>query len=193
LKPILLVLAGPNGAGKSTFYQAYLSRLDLPFLNADVLARALGLAPYEAANAIARLRDHRIGQRQGFILETVFSDPIGEKIGVFEHAARSGFEVRLVYIGLADPGLCQQRVLDRVRAGGHDVPPEKLSARYARSLANLERAIHRLPLVTLYDNGSYEYPHRFVAEFRHGALVRRNESFLPEWARPFVLGDKQTE
>lgn len=33
--PLLVMLACPNGAGKTSFFEAHLSQLDLPFLNAD--------------------------------------------------------------------------------------------------------------------------------------------------------------
>jgi hypothetical protein len=37
----------------------------------------------------------------------------------------------------------------RVMQGGHDVPDEKLEARFQRTLANLERAIKALPVVII--------------------------------------------
>jgi len=40
-EPVLVFLAGPNGAGKSTFFRDYLQELNLPFINADEMARRL--------------------------------------------------------------------------------------------------------------------------------------------------------
>jgi dephospho-CoA kinase len=40
-EPVLVFLAGPNGAGKSTFFRDYLQELNLPFVNADEMARRL--------------------------------------------------------------------------------------------------------------------------------------------------------
>lgn len=48
-RPIVIAVAGPNGAGKTAFYHAHLEQTGLRFINADVLARALKLAPYTAA------------------------------------------------------------------------------------------------------------------------------------------------
>lgn len=175
------MIAGPNGAGKSTFYEAYLSHLDLPFLNADLLASAVGVDAYEAAGQIASIRDHYINERVGFITETVFSDPVGEKVSVLENAVLRGFHVDLIFIGLNSPLQSKDRVAHRVAAGGHDVPEEKLEARYFRSLENLKRALHALPRVILYDNSSYEHPHRFVAEYRNGHLHRGSKEPRPDW------------
>jgi predicted ABC-type ATPase len=75
-----------------------------------------------------------------------------------------------------------QRVAHRVAAGGHDVPLDKLHARYGRSLCNLRLAIHVLPRVLVYDNNNPEKPHRFLAEFRDGVCSRRGTNpTRPGW------------
>lgn len=184
--PILVMLAGPNGAGKSTFHESHLARLGLPFLNADILARDTGLDAYTAAETIAAVRDSLIERRESFVTETVFSDPVGEKVAVLERAASVGFDVTLIYVGIEDSDLSRRRVRARVEAGGHDVPPEKLDARYQRSLDNLGRAIERLPRVIVYDNSSFENPHRFLGEFRSGDSFRRGEGSVPDWFVRFL-------
>jgi predicted ABC-type ATPase len=35
---VLWVLAGPNGAGKTTFYEQFLAKYAVPFVNADQIA-----------------------------------------------------------------------------------------------------------------------------------------------------------
>lgn len=184
--PLLVMLAGPNGAGKSTFYEAHLKPLGLPFLNADVLARTTGQDAYGAAKTIAGIRDELIQANTSFITETVFSDPVGEKVAVLAGAVEKGFDVTLIYIGLENSDLSRDRVRARVAAGGHDVPPEKLAARYQRSLDNLERSIARLPRVLLYDNSSFTSPHCLLAEFRSGKAVRQGEGEVPGWASRFL-------
>lgn len=175
------MLAGPNGAGKSTFFETHLKALGLPFLNADMLARDTSLDAYSAAATIADIRDLLIRRREPFITETVFSDPVGEKVSVLVAAAEAGFDVTLIYIGIDSPALSERRVRTRVKAGGHDVPKEKLAGRYERSLDNLRRAIDVLPRVIVYDNSSFESPYSFVAEYHAATLVRRTESTIPAW------------
>jgi predicted ABC-type ATPase len=185
VKPPLIVLAGPNGAGKSTFFTAYLSELGLPFLNADRLAAETGLAAYAAAAEIANLRKVLVERRIGFITETVLSDPVGEKVEFFANAASENFDVHLIYIGITDAEMSARRVASRVAAGGHDVPREKILARYERTLANLERAIARLPRVTLYDNSRFEEPFRLIAKFKAGAWQQKSHEPVPLWAQRF--------
>ncbi len=184
--PLLVMLAGPNGAGKSTFFDVHLRQLGLPFLNADILARETGIDAYTAADTIASIRDQMIRRGEGFVTETVFSDPVGEKVRALAAAVESGFDVTLIYIGIVDAELSARRVKARVAAGGHDVPVEKLAGRYERSLDNLERAIQQLPRVRIYDNSSFETPHRFLAEFIDGKVVRKTQGPVYNWAKRFM-------
>ncbi len=62
-RPIIVALAGPNGAGKTIFYHAHLEAAGLRFVNADLLARALGLDPYTAAGVAGAVRQERVSAR----------------------------------------------------------------------------------------------------------------------------------
>ena len=186
LKPQLVVLAGPNGAGKSTFYRVFLKNRDLPFLNADIIAAEAGVDSIEAARILDGLRARMIEDRIGFITETVFSDPFGAKLDMLRSAVEAGYEVTLIYIGLASPTLSERRVEQRVATGGHDVPRDRLPSRFERSLANLKEAITFMPAVKLYDNSSADEPYRPIATFAHGIVTSRIKGRLPAWARGLV-------
>jgi predicted ABC-type ATPase len=109
---------------------------------------------------IGALRTELVAQRESFIFETVFSDPVRDKLGFLQHAAQSGYAVVLCFIGIADAVMSEQRVAMRVSQGGHDVPNGKLIARYPRTLANLAAAIHELPCVLVFDNCDLRDPFR---------------------------------
>jgi predicted ABC-type ATPase len=181
-RPLIVAIAGPNGAGKSTFYYAHLQPAGLRFVNADELAHELNLGPYEAAELANRLRHALVQQRESFVFETVFSDPVGEKVQFLHEAAQAGYTVILCFIGLDEPETSEQRVAMRVMQGGHDVPSEKLTSRFKRTLANLHRSIHDLPLVLVYDNSDLRRPFRQVAEFHNGKLVSQSPP-LPGWLK----------
>jgi predicted ABC-type ATPase len=184
-RPIVVAIAGPNGAGKSTFFHAHLAAAGMRFVNADVLATQLALAPYEAARLADALRRQLLKSTESFVFETVFSDPVGDKVGFLEEAARSGHIVVLCYIGLAAADQSIQRVAMRVSQGGHDVPDDKLLSRFARTLENLRSAIHRLPHVLIYDNSDLATPFRQVLVFDHGQLRELQEP-IPEWLLPLI-------
>lgn len=181
-RPILIALAGPNGAGKSTFYHAHLKRAGLRFVNTDDIARRLGLDAYAAARIADAVRRQLVAERESFIFETVFSDPVGDKLAFLRDAAAAGYTVALCYIGLSSAAVSQSRVAMRVSQGGHDVPDDKLKARYPRTLTNLRGAIRELPYVLVYDNTDLGTPFQHVATFEAGAATRLNKP-LPKWLR----------
>lgn len=177
---MIVAIAGPNGAGKTTFYEAFIRSSALRFVNADVLARELNIGAYEAANLAAIIRDELFSRRESFVFETVLSDQGGTKVEFLRAAAESGYTVILCFIGVESPEISDERVSMQVMQGGHDVPVEKLFARFPRTLANLARAIRRLPLVFIYDNSDLAAPFRLFAEYRGGKLERSFEP-PPEW------------
>ena len=184
-RPVIVAIAGPNGAGKSTFYHAHLQSVALPFINADVLARELDLDPYDAARVADALRREFVKRRESFVFETVFSDPVGDKVAFLKETAESGYQVVLCYIGVAGPDVSEARVTMRVSQGGHDVPTEKLRSRFPRTLENLKLAIRQLPHVLIYDNDDLGVPCRLVAVFERGRVVTSVQP-LPDWLGPLV-------
>ena len=167
--PWLIVLAGPNGAGKSTLFDVFLRPRGFRFVNADLIARSLpddespDLA-YRAAELAEIERRALVARRDTFVMETVFSDPVGAKLGFLRDArAQHGYRVAFVYVGLASLALSQARVLQRVAEGGHDVPDTKLRARLPRSLTNATAAFRFVDAGWLLDNGDAEHPFRLIA------------------------------
>jgi predicted ABC-type ATPase len=181
-RPVIVALAGPNGAGKSTFFEAHLASAGLRFLNADDLAREISLDAAAAAELANRLRVELVEQRESFVFETVLSDPVGDKVAFLAKAATQGYAVVMVFIGIDDPAISEQRVAMRVSRGGHDVPADKLSARFPRTMANLALAIEKLPHVLVFDNSDLADPFRKIAEFEHGKSVFLSDP-LPSWLR----------
>ncbi len=179
-RPILMALAGPNGAGKTTFYQAHLKPAGLRFLNADEIGRELVIDAYEASRIVTELRQELVRQRESFVFETVFSDPVGDKLGFLKAAAQAGYTVVLCFIGVSGAATCEQRVAMRTSQGGHDVPHEKLVARFPRTMANLKAAIGELPYVRIFDNDDLAAPFRTVALVENGRVVWLADP-VPRW------------
>ena len=176
------MLAGPNGAGKSSFYRAYLRESGLRFMNADILARELHIDAYRAAQLASEVRKHLIEQRESFIFETVFSDPVGDKLEFMKQVESLGYTVVLFFIGIGSPSVSDERVAMRVSQGGHDVPAIKLVERYPRVMRNLQRALTELANVWVYDNSDLRNPYRLVAKREAGAEIELHEP-VPQWLR----------
>ena len=182
-RPILIAIAGPNGAGKTTFYNSHIGHTGLPFVNADAIALEAAIGAYEAAEVAETIRREKFARRESFVFETVFSDPVAEKVGSLEEATRAGYNVVLFFIGISSPNVSIDRVGMRVLEGGHSVPQNKLASRFPRTMENLRLAILRLPLVFVYDNDDLRDPYRFVLAASNGAVLEKAR-YLPAWLTP---------
>ena len=180
--PRLIFLAGPNGAGKSTFFELFLRESGLPFVNADRIAAALGISDAEAAAAADAARAQLVAERVSFVTETVFSDPVGAKLTFLRGAVAAGYGVTLYFIGVSSAQLSGARVSQRVRAGGHDVPPERLERRFRQSLQNLRQALEFVPEAHVFDNSSTGDPFRLVLTMRGGQIEFAADP-LPDWLK----------
>ena len=141
-RPELQVFAGPNGSGKSTITPAF--PIVGEYVNADDIQRQGGVTNLEAAELAMQLKRYYIENRRSFTFETVMSSAYN--LDVLRLARERGFGITVVYVITRSAEINVERVRSRVRAGGHDVPEDKIRARYARSLANIA------PVFALADN-----------------------------------------
>jgi predicted ABC-type ATPase len=169
-KPNLLMVAGPNGSGKTTL-TTRLREMGLDFgeyINADEIALDLPaghdrdrLAQIEAD----RRRARALQERRSFSFETVMSHP--SKIDEMREARAAGYRITFVGVALQDPELNVQRVALRVSEGGHDVPRDRIIARYFRTLALMPRAIAIAHRTLIFDNSDSEEGPMLVLTTRH--------------------------
>jgi predicted ABC-type ATPase len=157
-RPSVVILAGPNGAGKSTAAPALLhGALGVDeFVNADVIASGLSaFDPEGAAIAAGRVMLARIrelaSQRVNFAFETTLASR--SFAPWLRQLVASGYSAHLVFLWLPSADFAVDRVAERVRTGGHNVPPETVRRRYAAGLRNFFQLYQ--PLVSgwvLYDS-----------------------------------------
>ena len=185
--PRLVVIAGPNGAGKTTFFYSHVAPSGLQFVNADQIAAALGIDAYAAAETATTRRRELVARGESFAFETVFSDPVGDKVDFIQQAGQAGYWTLLCFIGIPGPAVSEERVAQRVADGGHDVPHDRLVSRYPRTMSNLRRSIAELPLVMVFDNTELMSPHRRVAVFEKGVCTEVHKP-LPPWFRAAAKG-----
>lgn len=139
--PQAIAIAGPNGAGKTTL-APYLIRDEyglVEYVNADSIA--LGLAafgPESVAFEAGRIMLGRIRalarQQMTFAFETTLASR--SYVRLIKDLRGVGYEFHLIYIWLSSADLAVQRVRERVRRGGHDVPEEVIRRRYVRGAQN---------------------------------------------------------
>ncbi len=196
-QPIFHLLAGPNGAGKSTLYRALVRdeiiSADLPFINADLFERdnlqhiTDAAQRSEAARHWAdSQRADKLGSEESFVSETVFSHE--SKLALIEDAIAQDYVVALYVVALDDPQRLVARVQRRVSEGGHPVPPDRILARYPRTLDNLSKAVGLASVAYLYEGRELEEGGPYMVAMCQGAKVTVFVDRLPQWART-VLGE----
>jgi Uncharacterized protein conserved in bacteria len=87
-----------------------------------------------------------------FAFETVGSTE--EKLDFIKKVKGDGYRIDLIYVTLNDPQLCLERIKERVSKGGHDVDPEKVIARYKRSMNNLYKFVELADTAMIVDNSN---------------------------------------
>ena len=197
----LYVLAGVNGAGKSSIGGAAIRAAGGEYYNPDEAAREImaanpGLGQTQA-NAAAwqqgrKLLERAIDQRLDFTFETTLGGNTMPRL--LAEAASRGIEVHVFYVGLVSADAHIERVGQRVRAGGHDIPEADIRRRYRHSLLNL---VHLLPALTelrVYDNSATADPATgqaplpvLVLHMQRGRIVGPPDlTCTPDWAKPIV-------
>ncbi|WP_224279793.1 zeta toxin family protein [Nocardioides lacusdianchii] len=183
--PVLHLLAGSNGAGKSTLAESILMpRTHLPFVNADLIAEEMwpGDRDEQARRArevsilAAQERTGLLAGRRSFITETVFSHH--SKLELIRDAQREGYGISL-HVVMIPEDLAVERVFDRVVAGGHMVPEEKVRARYRRLWELVTQARSMVDRADFYDNSTLDAPFTRVAVYEYGQPVGR--PIWPAW------------
>jgi len=195
------VLPGTNGAGKSSIAGAMFRAERAEYFNPDEAAsRILSANPsitQTEANSAAwyqgkRLLERAIAERSAFAVETTLG---GETItALLESALSARIEVKVWYVGLRNLELHIERVRARAARGGHDIPEEKIRARFDSSRLNLIRLMPKLTELRVYDNSEEADPNagilpkpKLLLHMANGKLV--NLCALPTtpgWAKPIL-------
>jgi predicted ABC-type ATPase len=162
--PHIVIIAGPNGAGKSTSAPALLDKaLHIKhFVNADAIAAGLSaFAPEKAAIQAGKAMLKRLRNlaetNENFAFETTlatrsFAPWISE-------LRQKGYTFHLFFMILESPELAVQRVRERVRLGGHNVPLDTIHRRFKNGLANYFNLYQPIAdFWQMYDNSGISCP-----------------------------------
>ncbi len=128
------------------------------------------------------IRHELIKLKASFAFETVFSHP--SKLDLIDFAHENGYKVYLYFVGTDSPEVNEQRVIDRVNKGGHNVRSEDIYKRYSRTMDLLLDMIKKCDLTYLWDNSQQKY--LYVGENNNGYLNIELE-YPPNWIVNHVL------
>jgi len=123
------------------------------------------------------MRSKLLEGRQSFTFETVMSSD--DKIDFMLKARESGYRTYLYFVATEDPDININRVMNRVAAGGHPVPTEKIVQRYGRCLGLLSTAIAASNRAYIFDNSGTDLV--LLAEVTNGTDLEFKVEEVPEW------------
>lgn len=158
----VIIIAGPNGAGKTTFAKSFLvAEAQCPqFINADLIAAGLSpFAPETAALWAGQLMLQKIARCEAlgdsFAIETTLAGR--SYLPKIRRWRDSGYRVELFFLMLRDVETAIQRVAERVRQGGHNIPEPVIRRRFELGLRNFQSLFRpEVDLWTLFDNTGEE-------------------------------------
>ena len=179
--PQAVIIAGPNGSGKSTC-AAMLLTPTMPFVNADMIAAEISGKPGTPGDVNAgRLLIQRLEELEKAGSDFAFETTLATKI-LAERVKRwkdNGYQVHLLYFWLPSPDMAVERVAQRVRTGGHNVPEATIRRRYASGLELLFSTY--IPLADvwkIYDNSRGLDPALVAKKSSSGVMTIADE---PIW------------
>lgn len=140
--PNVIVISGANGAGKSTL-APYLLRDAfgiVEYVNADTIAQGLSaFAPENAAFEAGRIMLRRLNELASTQIDFSFETTLATRFYArwLKDLQSKQYNFHLVYLWLKNSELAIERVRERVRMGGHNIPEDVIKRRYARGWRNL--------------------------------------------------------
>ena len=155
----------------------------LPFQKGKLFFSPGEINSYFASVLADFVRRKFVELNRSFTFETVMSSP--DKIEFLQTARQNGFRTYLYFVATQNPKINIDRVARRVRAGGHDVPADKIVARYHRCLNLLADAIRATDRAYIFDNSGPNL--NWLAEFENGNLTRLLNPSPPHWFKIHVL------
>ncbi len=163
----------------------------------EVLVTGKNIRSKEANNitylsaAIAEfIRQEMLLSESSFSFESVFSHP--SKVDFIRQAKEVGYKTYFYFIATQDYQINQERVLNRVQLGEHDVPPDKIRDRYYKTMENLYEALRLTDRAFLFDNSEYSETHTYQMFVEKSSDQLHFETDkIPEWFRLFVLDKMQ--
>lgn len=185
--PQIIIIAGPNGVGKSTLAPFLLrDKLNLTeYVNADTIAAGLSaFAPESAAIEAGRVMLRRLHdlaeQKKSFAFETTLATR--SYVKWLKPLIQQGYEVHLIFLWLRNPEIAVERVKERVRLGGHNIPEETIYRRYRKGVTNFFSLYQNIARTwVVYDHSMTDIPVLIATGNAGGLLNIANESLWFEF------------
>ncbi|MEO9595638.1 zeta toxin family protein [Rhodopirellula bahusiensis] len=139
--------------------------------------RTSNLTSYQTSWLASYLRDRLIDEGKSLATESVMSH--SSKIDLLKRSKRAGYRNYLYFVATSDEEINLNRVRLRVNQGGHDVPEQKIRARYHRSIGLLREALLHVYRGYIFDNSGPKA--ELIAERTPQGTVELRSETIPQW------------
>ncbi len=174
---IYTIIGGVNGVGKSSF-TGVLKERSTDFgtiIDVDKLTAELGGSALSGGKAALQKINDCVCRGVSFTQETTLSGYKTEATA--KQVKQLGYRVRLFYVALDTVAESLQRIENRVRRGGHDIPSEDVLRRFDGRWDAVAKVLPYCDEAEFYDNDNGFVK---VAEYRNGEL-RQVGQLSPRW------------
>lgn len=151
--------------------------IDLEFENGKILNPNLKTHSYEASILADFIRNELIKDGKKLTFETVMSH--SSKLETLKKSKEKGYKNYLYFISTENVEINKQRVIERVKNGGHPVPVNKIEDRYYRSLEYLMEAIQHTHRTFVFDNSGSNSV--LVLDIFDGKKITIHSDSIPVW------------
>lgn len=179
---IYTLIGGVNGAGKSSLTGLLKAeRTDLGIIvDPDRLTAEAGGDEYEGGKRAVERMERALAEGVNLTQETTLSGGYPKRLA--RRAKESGYYLRLYYVGLDDVQESLQRIRNRVRRGGHDIPAADVERRFARRFQDVAQILPYCDEAKFFDNDNGFV---LVAEYRNGEVLPLTDK-RPAWLKELL-------
>ena len=147
-----ILIAGVNGTGKSSLRGVLEGQNVLlgHIIDADVIAKENNFDNIKAGKKAIEEIDYCLDNNISFTQETTLAGH--RTVRTIKQARKQGYYVTMYYVGLNSMEESINRIANRVRKGGHNIPSDDVKRRFDKRIKSLESVLPLCDEVIFYDN-----------------------------------------
>lgn len=172
-----VIVAGADGTGKSSLRGVLEGQNVLlgHIIDADAIAKENDFDNIKAGKKAIEEINYCLENNLSFTQETTLAGY--RTVRTIKQARKQGYYITMYYVGLSSMEESIDRITNRVRKGGHNIPIDDVKRRYEKRISSLSRVIPLCDEVIFYDN---ENGFIKVAEIKNNKFQDFN-GYKPKW------------
>lgn len=172
-----VIVAGADGTGKSSLRGVLEGQNVLlgHIIDANAIAKENNFDNIKAAKKAIEEINYCLENNLSFTQETTLAGY--RTVRTIKQARKQGYYITMYYVGLSSMEESIDRITNRVRKGGHNIPIDDVKRLYEKRISSLSRVIPLCDEVIFYDN---ENGFIKVAEIKNNKFQYFN-GYKPKW------------